>query len=431
MEVAVNRVDDANVILSGRLEDSAIMKKVDSLAIKAGKTINVDGFRKGKVPAHVVKKLHGESLRSDAESHLLTDMIDTGLVNADISKADILGEPTFKKYEKQDDSSIEIEIEVSTRPKFEAEGYMNILSDFQTPTVSEDEISKRLTEIAKEKGTFVAIQEDRAVENGDITLIDFEGFIDDEAFEGGKAEKFGLNIGSGEFIAGFEEQIIGMKAGEEKSVTITFPTEYSAKNLAGKESVFEVKLHEIQKKVEAPLDDALAKEVLQGEENASIEVLKDRVKTQIESSKLSQLYNDELKPKLMELLIAKFDFALPNNIVEQEIDVKVNVKAKEMSKEELSSYKDNNEKIEELRAEVRSDARDSVKITFIVDDLAKKEGISVDDQEVSQALYYEAMMSQQNPQDVIKYYQDNNLLPAIKMGMMEDKLFGKILGLEK
>lgn len=429
MEVTVNRVDESNVILGGKLDNSAIAKKVDALAIKAGKELNVDGFRKGKVPPHVVKQLHGESLASDAESHLLTDMIDTGLKNANIEKANVLGEPTFKKYDKQD-AHIEVEIEVSVRPNFEAEGYMNILSDFQTPTASDDEVAQRLSEIAKEKGTFVAIEEERAVENGDITLIDFEGFIDGEAFEGGKAEKFGLEIGGGQFIAGFEEQIIGMKAGEEKTVTVTFPQDYQAKNLAGKESKFEVKLHEIQKKVEAPLDDALAIEVLQGEEGASIEVLKERVKTQIESSKLSELYNNELKPKLMELLIAKFDFALPKNIVEQEIDVKINAKAKEMSEDELASYKDNNEKIEELRAEVRGDAEDSVKITFIVDTLAKKEGISINDQEVSQALYYEAMMSQQDPQEVIKYYQDNNLLPAVKMGMMEDKLFGKILGLE-
>jgi len=429
VEVTVNRVDDANVVLSGKLDNSAIAKKVDELAIKAGKELKVDGFRKGKVPPHVVKKLHGESLAGDAESHLFTELIDKGILDANIDKSDILGEPMFKKYDKKEDS-IEVEIEVSVRPKFEAEGYMNILTDFEVPTASEDEISERLSQLAKDNGTFVTIEEDRAVENGDVVVIDFEGFIDGEAFEGGKAEKFGLEIGGGQFIAGFEEQIIGMKVGEEKTATVTFPEDYQAKNLAGKESQFEVKLHEIQKKVETPIDDELAKKVLQGEEDASLEILKERVKSQIESSKLSALYNNELKPKLMELLLAKFEFALPNNIVEQEIDSRINAKAKEMTSEELASYKDNNEKIEALRDEVRSDARDSVQITFIVDTIAKKESISIDDHEVSQALYYEAMMSQQNPQEVLKYYQDNNLLPAVKMGMIEDKLFGKILGLE-
>jgi trigger factor len=134
---------------------------------------------------------------------------------------------------------------------------------------------------------------------------------------------------------------------------------------------------------------------------------------------------------LVEALVEKFDFALPNNIVEQEIDAKVNAKAREMSQEELQGYKENPKKVDQLREEMRADAVASVKATFIVDALAKKEEISVNDQEVTQAIYYEAMMSGQNPQDVIKYYQENNLLPAVKMGMIEDKLFGKMLGLDK
>jgi trigger factor len=133
----------------------------------------------------------------------------------------------------------------------------------------------------------------------------------------------------------------------------------------------------------------------------------------------------------MGALVEKFDFALPNNIVEQEIDIKVNQKAQTMSEEELKEYKDNVDKVEELRNEVREEAKSSVKATFIVDALAKKEEISVDDSEVTRVIYYEAMMSGQDPQQVIKYYQENNLLPAVKMGMIEDKLFSKLLGLDK
>jgi trigger factor len=222
-----------------------------------------------------------------------------------------------------------------------------------------------------------------------------------------------------------------MKYDEEKTITVTFPENYQSKDLAGKEAEFKVKLHEIQEQLPAELNDELAQKLLRNEENATLETLKERVKTQIESTEISKLYNEDLKPKLVEALVEKFDFALPNNIVEQEIDAKVNAKAREMSEEELNSYKNNPEKVEALREELRADAVASVKATFIVDALAKKEEVTVDDQEVSQALYYEAMMSGQNPQEVIKYYQENNLLPAIKMGMIEDKLFGKMLGLDK
>jgi len=267
------------------------------------------------------------------------------------------------------------------------------------------------------------------VKDGDMTLIDFEGFVDGVAFDGGKAEKFNLKIGSNQFIPGFEEQIIGMKYEEEKTVTVTFPAEYQSADLAGKEAEFKVTLHEIQEQVTPEIDDELAKKLLQGEENATLDMLKEKLNEQIASEKIAKLFNEELKPKLIEALVAKFDFALPNNIVDQEIDAKINEKARTMSEEELNDFKENPEKVDALRDEVRDDAAASVKATFIVDALAKAEEIKVEDQEVSQAIYYEAMMSGQDPQEVIKYYQEKNLLPAVKMGMIEDKLFGKMLGL--
>ena len=430
MKVTVNKVDDANIIVSGTIENSAVEENINKMAVQAGKEMKVDGFRKGKVPAHVVKKLHGDKLAQDAEGEVLRELIDAGMKEAGINPADMIGQPTFKKYEKTD-SGIDVEVEISTRPVFEAEGHMDVLPAFDRPTASEKAIEEKLNEIAAQQSPYEKIKRKRMVRDGDMVLIDFEGFVDGVAFDGGKAEKFNLKIGSGQFIPGFEEQIIGMKYDEEKTVTVTFPKEYQSADLAGKEAEFKVKLHEIQEQVPAELNDELAQKLLQGEENATLEMLTDRVKTQIESTEISKLYNEDLKPKLVEALVEKFDFALPNNIVEQEIDAKINAKAREMSEEELNAYKENPEKVEALREEVRADAEASVKATFIVDALAKKEDVSVDDQEVSQAIYYEAMMSGQDPQEVIKYYQENNLLPAVKMGMIEDKLFGKMLGLDK
>ena len=430
MKVTVNKVDEANVIVSGTIENSAIEENINKMAVQAGKEMKVDGFRKGKVPAHIVKKLHGDKLAQDAEGEALKDLIDAGIKEAGINPADILGQPTFKKYDKKD-SGIEVEVEVSTRPVFEAEGHMDVLPAFEKPTASDKEIEEKLSEIAAQQSPFEKIKRKRMVKDGDMVVIDFEGFVDGVAFDGGKAEKFNLKIGSKQFIPGFEDQIIGMKYEEEKTITVTFPAEYQSADLAGKEAEFKVTLHEIQEQVPAELNDELAKKLLRGEENATLELLKEKVKMQIESAEISKIYNEDLKPKLVEALVEKFDFALPNNIVEQEIDAKINAKAREMSEEELNSFKDNPEKIEALREEVRADAVASVKATFIVDALAKKEEVTVNDQEVSQAIYYEAMMSGQDPQQVIKYYQENNLLPAVKMGMIEDKLFGKMLGLDK
>ena len=428
MKVTVKKVDDANIIVSGTIENSVVDAHINTMAVQAGKEMKVDGFRKGKVPPHVVKKLHGDKLAQDAEGEALKDLIDAGVKEAGINAADILGQPSFKKYDKKE-KGIEVEVEVSTRPVFELDGYMDVLPKFEKPKADAKEVEEKLNEIAAGQAPFEKIKRKRMVKDGDMTLIDFEGFVDGVAFDGGKAEKFNLKIGSGSFIPGFEEQIIGMKYEEQKDVVVTFPADYQSADLAGKEATFKVTLHEIQEQAAVEITDELAQKLL-SDEKATVAMLTEKVETQIVTAAVSKLYNEDLKPKLIEALVAKFDFALPNNIVDQEVDAKINAKAQEMTEEELNGFKDNPEKVDALRDEVKPDAIASVKATFIVDALAKKENITVDDQEVSQAIYYEAMMSGQDPQEVIKYYQDNNLLPAVKMGMIEDKLFGKMLGLE-
>ena len=428
MKVTVNKVDDANIIVSGTLDAAAIDANVEKLAKQAAKEVKVDGFRAGKVPVAVVKQMHGDKLAQDAEGEALRELIDAGLAEAKVNPADMIGQPSFKKYEKTD-AGIEVEVEVSTRPEFDLEGYMDVVPAFEKPKADAKEVEAKLEEMAKEQAPFTKIKRKRMVKDGDMTVIDFEGFVDGIAFDGGKAEKFNLKIGSGSFIPGFEEQIIGMKYEEQKDVVVTFPAEYQSKELAGKEATFKVTLHEIQEQAEAEIDDALAQKLL-NDEKATLAELKETVTAQIETAALSKVYNEDLKPKMVEALVNKFDIALPNNIVDQEVDAKINAKAQEMDEKELATYKDNEEKINELRDSVRDDAIASVKATFIVDALAKKEEITVADQEVSQAIYYEAMMSGQDPQQVIKYYEENNLLPAVKMGMIEDKLFGKMLGLE-
>ena len=429
MKVTVKKIDDANVIVSGTLDAEVIAANVDKLAIQAGKELKVDGFRKGKVPAHVVKKLHGEKLAQDAEQEALSTLIDEGIKKAKINASDLIGQPTFLKYEKKD-GNIEVEIELSTRPAFDVKGYKDVTPKFSKPKAAKKEVDAKLTEIASQQAPYEKIARKRAVKDGDMTLIDFEGFVDGVAFDGGKAEKFQLKIGSGQFIPGFEEQIIGMKYDEQKDVVVTFPKEYQSADLAGKEATFKVKLHEIQEQKAAPADDALAQKLL-SDDKATLDTLRAKLEEQVASEALSKLYNEELKPKMVEALVKKFDFALPNNIVEQEVDAKVNALAQKMDEKELETYKTDIKKLDELRASVRDEAKDSVKATFIVDALAKEEGITVEDNEVSQALYYEAMMSGQNAEEVMKYYQDNNLLPAVKMGMIEDKLFGKLLDLNK
>ncbi len=430
MNITATRTDTANVSVTARIESADIEKNLNKIAKKLAKTTSVDGFRKGKVPPTIIKQMYGDKLTQDAESEAVQTVIEEAKKELNLKIDEIIGDPSFKKFEKLE-NGIDVEISISLKPSFEAEGYHELAPSYEEPTVEDDEIEERLNRLMENNAPFKKLKEDRALENGDQANFDFVGKIDGVEFDGGKAEGFELVIGSGQFIPGFEEQMVGMNIGETKDLAVTFPEEYQAKDLAGKEAIFTVTLHEIKSRGTIELNEEMVKRLIPGDENATADTVKEQIREQIKQEKIGKLYNDELKPQLMEALVAKYDFDLPQNIVEQEIDAKVNQKAQTMSEEELAEYKDNDEKIEELRDSVREDASDSVKATFIVDALARKEAIIVNDQEVSQTIYYEAMMSGQDPQQVIEYYQKNNLLPAVKMGMIEDKLFSKIMGLDK
>lgn len=425
MEVTAKKTDTANVEVEAKIAKSDIEQKVDKLAKQAAKQMKIDGFRPGKAPVSVVKKRLGDRLTQDAEAEALREILNQASKELELDAEQIIGEPIFTKFERGDEF-IEVALKLSLRPEIEVGDISDIVPEVKTPRVTKKEVEERIAELAQAQAPFVSLEEDRGLQEGDLAVIDFEGFLDGEPFEGGKAENFELRIGSGQFIPGFEEQLIGMKKGEEKTIKVTFPEDYRNEKLAGKEVEFKVKLHDIKVKEPVEIDDALAQKLL-GKEDATLADLEKEIKEQIRSEKLSKLYNEELKPKLVEALVEKFEFDLPESVVEQEIEMALRNRVNQMSEEELAELRDNEEKIKELREELREDAEKSVKATFIVDALAKKEGIDVSDQEMMQTIYYEALTMGQDPQQTFEYYQKNNLLPAIKMAMIEDRLLTKLL----
>jgi len=195
VKVAVNKIDEANISIEGTIENSVIDANVDRLAKEAGKQMKVDGFRKGKVPPHVVKKLHGDKLRQDAEQDALKTLMDEGIKEAGINAADIIGEPIFKKYDKKDDA-IEVELQISLRPDVKLEGYEKVVPAFEKPKADDKEVEEKLSEIAKQQAPFEKIKRKRMVKDGDTVIIDFTGSVDGVEFDGGKAEKFSLKIRS-------------------------------------------------------------------------------------------------------------------------------------------------------------------------------------------------------------------------------------------
>ena len=427
MEFNANRVDGANAVITATIAKEVVESNLDKVAKQAAKTMNVQGFRKGKVPVAVVKQRFAEKLTEDAEAEALRKILGEALKELNIANADLIGEPTISKFDKKEDGSIDIEISVACKPVIELGDYKSLIPAIEDKVVDTKEVDARLEEIAKSSAPLEKIARKRAVKEDDYAVIDFEGFVDGVAFEGGKAEKYPLHVGSGSFIPGFEEQVIGMKYEEQKDVVVTFPESYQAKNLAGKEATFKVTLHEIQEKAAPELNDEFAQKMLPGQENVTIDTLKEKITEQMKNEIMRKYYVEELKPAYLETLVERIEFALPNSVVDQEINYALNNKVRSMSDDEINALKEDASKVEEMRNELKQDAVNSVKATFIIDALAKAESVEVSDQEVMQVLYYEAMQMGQNPQEVVKQYQEAGYLPAIKMSMIEEKVISKLL----
>jgi len=425
MEVTAKRKDNANVAIEATIAKSDIDGRVDKIAKQTAKQMKIDGFRPGKAPVSVVKKRLGDRLVQDAEAEALREVLNRASKELELDAEKIIGEPAVTKFDRGEEV-IDVELKLSLKPEIEIGDISDIIPEVKTFHITKKEVEERIQELAEAQAPFESIEEDRGLENGDLAILDFEGFLDGEPFEGGKAENFELRIGSGQFIPGFEEQMIGMKKAEEKTIKVTFPNDYRNKDLAGKDVEFKIRLHDIKAKKDVQIDDELAKKLL-GDEEGNLEKLEKEVKEQIKSEKMTKLYNDELKPKLVEALVEKFEFDLPESVVVQEVELALRNKVQQMNEEEITELSNNEEKVNELREELRVDAAKSVKATFIVDALAKKEGIKVTDQEMMQTIFYEAMSMGQDPQQTFEYYKNQNLLPAIKMAMIEDRLLTKLL----
>jgi len=426
MQIKVNRINSANASVEATISPALLQKKEEKLIASAAANMKADGFRKGKVPAHLVKARYGKQMKEDAKTEALRDLYTQALLELSITHEAVVGEPSFEKFEEKE-GGLELEMKISMRPVVNIEGYKACVPEYKTPKVTKKEIAERLEKMIQLTASLKTIDEVRPVEKGDFIVMNFEGFLDGVAFEGGKAENYTLEIGSGSFIPGFEEGIIGMRAGESKEINVTFPENYGKAELAGQPTVFKITLNAIQvKDVPKKPTEEILKRLLPGDEAPTQETLETQIEEEIRNEKLSKIFNDDVKPKFVEALLEKIALDLPENIVEQEIDLQMRGVFGKMDEETIKEYSENPEKIKEKREEFREESTKSVKLTFIVDELARTEGINVSDQEVMQMIYFEAMQQGANPKEYLEYYQKQGVLPAIKMSIIEERLFTKL-----
>ncbi|WP_170000500.1 trigger factor [Campylobacter sp. RM9328] len=430
MQIDSKQLDSVNVEVNAKVSNDEVKAKVEKLAKQASKSMKVDGFRKGHVPTAVVLKRYEKELTGDAEQEILRDIVNEAVKQAGKKADDIIGEPSVSKFDKNDDS-LDVEMTVSFKPNVDVSGYEELIPDFATPRVLKKDIDEKKNELLKMMAPLEKVEADRELANGDFAKFDFEGFVDGEAFDGGKAEGYVLEIGSGQFIPGFEDGMVGLKVGQECDVEVKFPDNYGAAHLAGKPAVFKVKLLEIQeRKVPENIDEQTLKAIMPNEENPTEELLEERIKDQIRQEKIFNLISEELKPKFAEAVVEKFHFDIPKNIVEQEIDMQFRNAWAGFSEEEMKTFREDRDAVVKKRDEYREDAQKSVRLTFIIDELARVRNVKISDQEVVQAVYFEAYRSGRDPKQHLEMYRAQGMLPAIKMSMIEEKLFNEMFNKE-
>lgn len=416
-------VDSANLYLKGLIANDYLCEKQNKIANDISKTMKLDGFRKGKIPLNVINARFGDKIKKDAEQEALSGAIENTMRENNVELNKILGSPTIKKYDRND-LGIDVEVQIGVLPTIVLDNYLELIPPVNLNPITDNDIDNRLSDIIKANGPLLEV--DRSLNTGDIANVDFEGFIDDKAFEGGKSEGFDLEIGLKRFIDGFEDQLIGMTKGSERDVNVVFPENYHVKDLAGKKALFKVKLNKIQERGVASIDDNFIKSMLPNDDQATLEKLKENIKIQLQNENKNKLFN-ELKQPLVDSLLAGTSFDLPNNIIEQELDILFRNKLGSIDKDSLKELQEDKIKAEGMRENLREDAIKSVKLTLIIDFLAKKLNLSVSDDEVYQMLYYDALMTNKNPKELIDFYKQNNMMPALKISLLEGKVLNNLL----
>lgn len=383
MSIKIEKTENANELkLEFTIEASKFEEAIKKVYAKSAKYFNIPGFRKGKAPMSMVEKQYGtEIFYEDAFNEVVPEEFDKELKENNIqavSRPDI----DIQQIEKGKDLIFTAVIQ--TKPEVKLGKYKGIELKKVEYNVSDEDIEHELGHMADRNSRLVAV-EDRPVENGDTTIIDFEGFVDGVAFEGGKADNHELVIGSNTFIPGFEEQIIGMKIDEEKDINVKFPEEYFSEELKGKDATFKIKLHEIKKKEIPQIDDEFAKDT---SEFDTLEELKASIKEKLEEENTKKA-KYETEDSAIKAVCDNVTIDIPSGMIETELenmikDIEARLQYQGMKFEQYLQMVDKT--MEDFKKENEEQAKTSVKTRLVLDAIIKEEKIEADEETVNSKL---------------------------------------------
>ncbi|MCR9222973.1 MAG: trigger factor [Hyphomonas sp.] len=386
--------------------------------------MNLKGFRPGKVPASHVKKMFGKDIMGEVVQALVQETSQKAIEDADVRPA---GQPEMhmesdmeKVLDGEQDLAYHMHLDIM--PEFEPVDIKKLTLTKPVAEINDDEIEARLTQIAEANPKYDKRAKTAKARKDDAIVIDFLGKLDGEPFEGGAAEEHTLVLGSNSFIPGFEDQLIGVKAGDEKEVEVTFPEQYQAEHLAGKAAVFEVKVHEVR----APKTPDLDEEFATGLGLESLDKLKELVSEQIKNE-FDGASRAKAKRGLLDVLDEKHDFELPPKMVEQEFNqIWQQVQAEMDAGRTPEEDKDKSE--DDLKEEYSKIAQRRVRLGLVLAEIGRVAEIQIDEQEVQQALISEARNFPGQERQVIEFFQkDPNAMAQLRAPIYEDKVVDHIL----
>lgn len=418
---ASNKVDTNRYELTISVPADEFEAAVEKVFKRESKKITIPGFRKGKAPRAFVEKYYGEQVfYEDAINLVYPSALESAVEEAGLKL--IEDQIAFDLLESGKGKDLVFKVGVTTYPEVSIEGYKGIEITRKPVEVTEEDVDAELTKVQDRNSRMVTV-EDRAAENGDTVEIDFEGFVDGVAFEGGKAENFNLTLGSGQFIPGFEDQVVGHNTGDEFDVNVTFPEEYHAEELKGKPAVFKIKLHEIKAKELPDIDDDFIKDI---SEFDTVEAYRADVKEKLTVSRQKQA-DDDADNQLIDALIEKLQGEIPDAMYQKRINDDINEFAYRLRSQGLDlktylQYTGMDEK--GIRDSFKPQAERQVKIRLALEKIVELENIVPTDEEI-EAEYAKMANVYQMEVDKIKGFvpsEDLSLDIAVEkaMGLVRD-----------
>jgi trigger factor len=396
--------------------------KINDRLAQIAQTANMPGFRPGKVPVSLLKKTHGQAIMGEVLEMTVGESSQQTIAEKELRP---VAQPKIEIDKFDEGGDLEYSIELEVFPEIELTDFSKLKLERLKVPANEEQVDEIISQMADGQKDSKPVEKNRPIASGDVAIIDFTGSVDGEEFAGGKAEDYGLEIGSGSFIPGFEDQIIGKEVGDELEVKVTFPEQY-AEELAGKDAVFVVKIKELRETIPATLDDAFAQKM--GAEN--LDDLKAKLRENQEAE-LAQYSRMRVKRDLLDVLDEKHEFDLPEGMIESEFDaVWHQFEHQRKDHPEQIDEDDKNKSDDELKEEYREISARRVRLGLLLAEIGRINEITVTPEEVNRAIMQEAQQHKGQEKEVFEHYKNNpEAMQAIQSPLLEDKVVDYILEL--